>query len=176
MATRRRPADTEEMNVNAEAVQKGAENAQDGAEKETGVNTRQEENAAVEATDAPQDGNDGAPVELVVKEREKKEPGAEKAKGTYVHTFRRPVKFEGTTYKTLTFYWDRLTGADMISIENEMQDMNEYALSPEMSASFLAKMAAKAAGVGSDFIEALPVPDFTKIRNEARSFLVSTGY
>jgi len=45
-----------------------------------------------------------------------------------------------------------------------------------MSASFLAKMAAKAAGVGSDFIEALPVPDFTKIRNEARSFLVSTGY
>ena len=31
MATRRRPADTEEMNVNAEAVQKGAENAQDGA-------------------------------------------------------------------------------------------------------------------------------------------------
>lgn len=55
MATRRRPADTEEMNVNAEAVQKGAENAQDGAEKETGVNTRQEENAAVAATDAPQD-------------------------------------------------------------------------------------------------------------------------
>ena len=52
MATRRRPADTEEMNVNAEAVQKGAENAQDGAEKETGVNTRQEENAAVAATDA----------------------------------------------------------------------------------------------------------------------------
>ena len=40
MATRRRPADTEEMNVNAEAVQKGAENAQDGAEKETGVNRK----------------------------------------------------------------------------------------------------------------------------------------
>lgn len=154
-----------------------AEKAQDGAEREPGVIPQAEENAAVEAADAPQDGNDGAPVELVVKAREKKEPGAEgKAKGTYTHTFRRPVKFEGKTYKTLTFYWDNLTGADMISIEDEMQDMNEYALSPEMSASFLAKMAAKAAGVGSDFIEALPVPDFTKIRNEARSFLVSTGY
>ena len=112
----------------------------------------------------------------MVKAREKKEAGAEKAKGTYTHTFRRPVKFEGKTYKALTFYWDKLTGADMISIETEMQDMNEYALSPEMSASFLAKMAAKAAGVGADFIEALPVPDFTKIRNEARSFLLSTGY
>ena len=33
-----------------------------------------------------------------------------------------------------------------------------------MSASFLAKMAAKAAGVGADFIEALPVPDFTLFR------------
>lgn len=150
--------------------------AQNGAELELGVITTLEESAAVEAAEAPENGNSGEPVELVVKEREKKEPGAEKAKGTYVHTFRRPVKFEGTTYKTLTFYWDRLTGADMISIENEMQDMNEYAISPEMSASFLAKMAAKAAGVGSDFIEALPVPDFTKIRNEARSFLVSTGY
>ena len=151
-------------------------NAQNGAELEAGEITTLEENDAVEAADAPQDGNDGAPVELVVKAREKKETGAEKAKGTYTHTFRRPVKFEGKTYKTLTFYWDNLTGADMISIETEMQDMNEYALSPEMSASFLAKMAAKAAGVGSDFIEALPVPDFTKIRNEARSFLLSTGY
>ncbi|NBH77967.1 phage tail assembly protein [Clostridiaceae bacterium] len=159
-----------------EAAAVAAEGTQDGAELEPGVNTTEEENAAVEAAEAPQDGNGGEPVELVVKAREKKEPGAEKAKGTYTHTFRRPVKFEGKTYKTLTFYWDNLTGADMISIENEMQDMNEYALSPEMSASFLAKMAAKAAGVGSDFIEALPVPDFTKIRNEARSFLVSTGY
>ena len=157
-----------------EAAAVAAEGTQDGAELK---NTTEEENAAVEAAEAPQDGNGGEPVELVVKAREKKEPGAEgKAKGTYTHTFRRPVKFEGKTYKTLTFYWDNLTGADMISIENEMQDMNEYALSPEMSASFLAKMAAKAAGVGSDFIEALPVPDFTKIRNEARSFLVSTGY
>ena len=76
--------------------------AQNGAELEPGVITTLEESAAVEAAEAPENGNSGEPVELVVKEREKKEPGAEKAKGTYVHTFRRPVKFEGTTYKTLT--------------------------------------------------------------------------
>ena len=168
--------DRENMEQVENAAAVAVEDAQDSAGLDQGEITTEEENAAVEATDAPQDGNDGAPVELVVKAREKKEAGAEKAKGTYTHTFRRPVKFEGKTYKALTFYWDKLTGADMISIETEMQDMNEYALSPEMSASFLAKMAAKAAGVGADFIEALPVPDFTKIRNEARSFLLSTGY
>lgn len=165
----------ERMEQEEEAAVVAAEDAQDGAEREEREVTPAEEKDAVEAAEAPQDS---APVELVVKAREKKgaEAGGGKVKGTYTHTFRRPVKFEDKTYKALTFYWDRLTGADMISIENEMQDMNEYALSPEMSASFLAKMAAKAAGVGSDFIEALPVPDFTKIRNEARSFLLSTGY
>lgn len=171
----------ENMEQAAEAAAVAAEKAQEGAERVEGEITPVEENAAVEAAEGAKDGEggeDSAPVELVVKAREKKDAGAGggKAKGTYTHTFRRPVAFEGKTYKALTFYWDKLTGADMISIENEMQDMNEYALSPEMSASFLAKMAAKAAGVGSDFIEALPVPDFTKIRNEARSFLLSTGY
>lgn len=168
----------ENMKQAEEAPAVDAEGTQDGAELEAGEIHAVEGNADMEAAEAAQDGENGAPVELVVKAREKKDAGAGggKAKGTYTHTFRRPVKFEDKTYKSLTFYWDRLTGADMISIENEMQDMNEYALSPEMSASFLAKMAAKAAGVGSDFIEALPVPDFTKIRNEARSFLLSTGY
>ena len=178
MATRKKATEAAEVNKDTEAAAVAAENAQEGAERVEGEITPVAERAAVEAAEGAQDGEDGAPVELVVKAREKKDAGAGggKAKGTYTHTFRRPVAFEGKTYKTITFYWDKLTGADMISIENEMQDMNEYALSPEMSASFLAKMAAKAAGVGSDFIEALPVPDFTKIRNEARSFLISTGY
>ena len=78
-----------EQAENAAAV--AGENAQNGAELEAGEITALEENGAVEAADVPQDGNDGAPVELVVKAREKKETGAEKAKGTYTHTFRRPV-------------------------------------------------------------------------------------
>ena len=55
MATRRRPADTEEMNVNAEAAAVGAEGTQNGAGREAGVIPPVEENAAVEAADAPQD-------------------------------------------------------------------------------------------------------------------------
>jgi hypothetical protein len=97
-------------------------------------------------------------------------------KGTYVHTFKKPFEWEGKTYETLNFYWDKLTGRDMIAIENEMQAMNEYALAPEISAGFLCRMAAKAAGIGSDALEGMPIGDFSKIKNAARDFLISAGY
>ena len=55
MATRKKAAEAADVNENAETVQAGAENAQEGAELEAGVNARAEENDAVEAADAPQD-------------------------------------------------------------------------------------------------------------------------
>lgn len=51
-----------------------------------------------------------------------------------------------------------------------------YALAPEISRSFQGKMAAKAAGIGSDVLEAMPLKDFNKITNAARSFLIDTGF
>ena len=48
----------------------------------------------------------------------------------------------------------------MVAIENEMQGMSEYALAPEISTSFQSKMAARAAGIGSDVLEAMPLKDF----------------
>ncbi len=98
------------------------------------------------------------------------------AEGAYVHTFKKPFEFEGKKYETLTFYWNKLTGRDMIAIENEMQTMNEYALAPEISAGFLCRMAARAGGIGSDALESMPIGDFSKIKNAARDFLISTGY
>jgi len=97
-------------------------------------------------------------------------------KGTYVHKFRTPFEYEGKKYETLNFYFDKLKGKDVISIETEMQAMNEYVLAPEISSSFLCKMAAKAAGVGSDVIENMPMGEFSKIKNVARNFLISAGY
>ena len=55
MATRKKAPEAADVNENAEAVQAGAENAQEGEEREAGVNARAEGNAAVEAADAPQD-------------------------------------------------------------------------------------------------------------------------
>lgn len=100
----------------------------------------------------------------------------EGAKGVYVHKFKKPFEYEGKKYETLNFYFERLTGEDMLDIETEMQDNNEYALAPEISRKFQIMMASKAANIGSDVLRKLPLPDFNKITNEARRFLIDTGY
>lgn len=103
--------------------------------------------------------------------------GAESADaGVYTHAFKNPFEFEGRTYTELTFNFAGLKGRDMLAIENEMQAMSEYALAPEISASFQCKMAARAAGIGSDVLEAMPLKDFNKITGAARRFLLDSGY
>ena len=102
--------------------------------------------------------------------------GAEKSTGVYKHVFKTPFTYEGTEYKEITFNFERLTGRDMIVIENEMQAQNEYALAAEVSQNLQSKIAARAAGIGSDVIEAMPLRDFNKITNAARDFLLDTGY
>lgn len=96
--------------------------------------------------------------------------------GVYTHKFKKPFEYAGITYEELTFDFERLTGRDMVSIETEMQSRNEYALAPEISRNFQSKMAAKAAGIGSDALDAMPLVDFNKITNAARDFLLNTGY
>lgn len=97
-------------------------------------------------------------------------------KGAYVHEFKQPYTYENKTYTRLVFDFENLKGTDLVAIENEMAAVGEYALSPEISTSFLYRMAAKAAGVGSDVIENLQIRDFGKIKNKSRDFLVSTGF
>ena len=58
MATRRKTAEAAEVNENAEAAAVAAEGTQDGAELEPGGITTEEENAAVEAAEAPE-GKEG---------------------------------------------------------------------------------------------------------------------
>lgn len=102
-------------------------------------------------------------------EKEKKNPN-------YTHTFSKPVEILGKKYKTLTFRFEDLTGADIEAVEQEMQDMGKYALSPEISSIFQSMLAARAARVGSDEIRRLPVADYMKIKNKARDFLTGMGY
>lgn len=93
----------------------------------------------------------------------------------YTHKFSSPVEMEGKKYSTLTFYFDKLTGDDIEAVEAELQDQNKYVLSPEISSAFQCILAAKAAGVASDDIRRLPVKDYMKIKNKARSFLIAAG-
>ena len=124
-----------------------------------------------------------------IKKAENKQEAAEETKekvavvtdsdtpeGAYVHEFTKPYTFEDKTYTRLVFDFEKLIGDDLVAIENEMAAVGEYALSPEISTSFLYRLAAKAAGVGSDVILHLPIREFGKVKNKAQSFLVSTGY
>ena len=102
--------------------------------------------------------------------------GREKKNPNYTHTFGKPVEILGKKYKTLTIRFEDLTGADIEAVEQEMQDMGKYALSPEISSVFQSMLAARAARVGSDEIRRLPVADYMKIKNKARDFLTGMGY
>lgn len=130
-------------------------------------------NGAESATGTAETMNNGAtPAEA------KNATGSAKSAntGVYTHVFKKPFEHEGRSYTELEFNFERLTGRDMLAIENEMQAMSEYALAPEISASFQCKLAAKAAGIGSDVLEALPLKDFNKITGAARGFLLDSGY
>ena len=93
--------------------------------------------------------------------------------GVYVHEFREPYEYEGKKYKTLNFYFKNLTGQDMIDVEREMSDNNEFAIAPEFSSSYLLKTAAKAAGISSGAMVKMPINEAAKIRGRTRGFLLS---
>ena len=89
--------------------------------------------------------------------------------------FNKPFTYEGVTYEELEMDFESLTGADLVSIEREMNMENEFALTPEISPNFCGRIAAKAAGVNHVIIFALPLKEFTKVKNAARDFLAVMG-
>ena len=138
------------MNKNSNGTSTPENNAADGANVAEGVNTPEDKKNA-------NTGDEGGNT------------------GVYVHKFKKVYEYEGKKYQTLNFYFENLTGRDMIAIENEMQADNEYALDPLLSRNFQSKMAARAGGVGADAMEAMPLQEFNKIVNAARNFLIETS-
>ena len=110
---------------------------------------------------------------IVSMEDKKKE---KKTSLNYTHTFKTTVEINGQKQKALTFYFEKLTGEDVEAIEEELQDQNKYVLTPEVSSVFQTMLAARAAGVGADEIRRLKIKDYMKIKNQARSFLIESGY
>lgn len=126
----------------------------------------QQEDFAEEMQEAQKTG-------IVSMEDKKKE---KKTSLNYTHTFKAPVEINGQKQKVLTFYFEKLTGEDVEAIEEELQDQNKYVLTPEVSSVFQTMLAARAAGVGADEIRRLPLGEYMKIKNQARSFLIESGY
>lgn len=91
--------------------------------------------------------------------------------GVFVFEFGKPFNWCGVDYKEIAFKFNDLTGGDMIDIEQEMNDQSEFALQPELSPAYCARLAAKAAHIDVELLKKLPLQDFNKIKNCARNFL-----
>ena len=96
--------------------------------------------------------------------------------GVYTHKFKRPFEYCGKAYKEIIFDFESLAGRDMVAISTEMQNSGEILTTAEFSPGFQYRMAARAAGIGSDVLEAMPLKDFNKITGAARRFLLDSGY
>lgn len=83
-----------------------------------------------------------------------------------------PFDYEGKTYKQLTLDFGSLSGYDALQIEEELEGIGKYTIAPEASKAYQCKMAARAAGISSDIIEALPMQDFNRVTSAARNFLI----
>lgn len=139
-------------NMNAEKMaQEAAQAAQDAPEAVAGMDT-------ATAAEAPKD------------------KPADAHSMNYVHTFNPPVEITGTQYKSLTFYFERLTGEDVEAVELELQQRNIIVLDATISSAFQSTIAARAARIPSDELRLLPMADYMRIKNAARDFLVAVGY
>lgn len=139
-------------NMNAEKMaQEAAQAAQDAPEAVAGMDT-------ATAAEAPQD------------------KPADAHSMNYVHAFKKPTTIGGTEYKTLTFYFERLTGEDVEAVELELQQRNIIVLDASISSAFQSTIAARAARIPSDELRLLPMADYMRIKNAARDFLVAVGY
>lgn len=102
--------------------------------------------------------------------------GLDGANGEYTHRFKKPFEWEGQRYETIKFDFTRLTGRDMNAIEREMQTVGESAYTAETSKVYQCRIAARAAKILPDVLEAMPMGDYHRITNAARNFLLATGY
>lgn len=86
-----------------------------------------------------------------------------------------PLKYNGKDLDKLTFDFHSLTGADALSIEEEMQAIGRMILVPSLSGEFMIRMAAKASveKVGEDDLRRLSIADFLRLRSQVRAFLLS---
>ena len=86
--------------------------------------------------------------------------------------FRKSFSFEGKEYSELQLDLDSLTGKDVIDAESEARSMGVRAIMLESSKAYQAILAAKAAGVTVDLIQALPAKEFSTVTGEVQGFLL----
>lgn len=90
--------------------------------------------------------------------------------------FKKPFTFEGKVFEGLTLDLEKLTGADVEEAEVQFigKSATIAAQTPlkEMSKSFQAILAAKAAGVVPEMLSALPASEYAKVTTKVQVFLL----
>ena len=133
-------------------------------------------NAEKMAQEADQAAQDAPEADTATAAEAPQDKPADAHSMNYVHTFNPPVEITGTQYKSLTFYFERLTGEDVEAVELELQQRNIIVLDASISSAFQSTIAARAARIPSDELRLLPMTDYMRIKNAARDFLVAVGY
>lgn len=93
----------------------------------------------------------------------------------YTHKLEKPYNYMGTDYTEIEFDFGKLTGRDLINVEAEILNEGGVVFQAEVSSNTIGKLAAKAAGKSSGFIENLPINEFTTIVAKGKNFLLGLG-
>ncbi len=129
-----------------------------------------DQNSALEGTDFEQSAK--AQVNPAMLAAAKEEAAQIDDPEYYVHTFKRPFVWEDKTYDTLEFDFGKLTGVDMLAVENEIHGNGVLMVMPTFNGDFLLMLAARACGVGADVLAHVGARDFNRITTRTRSFLL----
>lgn len=95
--------------------------------------------------------------------------------GVWTCQLKKPIKYEENEYKSLTFNFDKLTGAEALEIEDELAMKGKPVFMNEAAnARYLMLVALRACEERIDFaaLKELNISDFNRIKNKARLFLL----
>ena len=87
-------------------------------------------------------------------------------------TLFKAIKFDDKEYNELELDLDNLTGDDMIKAANESKTLGDTSNVPELSKTYLAVVAAKAAKIPVDLLFKVSGKDFSQITMEVQNFLL----
>lgn len=88
------------------------------------------------------------------------------------YKFSKPVEFEGEEYKEIILNLEDMTGKDIKEVSSELLAKGEVIGLAETNKNFLAALAAKSAGLPTEFMDYVPAKDFSKITILVQNFLL----
>lgn len=95
--------------------------------------------------------------------------------GVWTCQLKTPIKYEETEYESLTFNFNKLTGAEALEIEDELaMKGNPVFMNEAANGRYLMLMALRACEERIDFntLKKINISDFNRIKNKARLFLL----